>query len=406
MNRENVRYVLIGGGLAAVRAAEGIRELDPDGPVLMVGEEPRLPYHRPPLTKGLLLGKKKPEDVYCKPDPFYADKKISVRTGVAAERLDSGARLVTLSDGREVGFEKLLLATGARSRMLDLPGADLPGVYKIRTLSDSLALLAAMQKARRAVVIGGSYIGAEAASALAQNGVQTTMVFPEKRLLERLVDEELGGFLDSLFARHRVAIRAGDKPVRFQGQGKLQAVVTDQGQEFPADLAVVGVGAVLNTALAGQAGLALGQSGGVKVDGHLETGVPGIFAAGDIAEYPDPTYQKLLRLEHWDSAFRQGHLAGRNMAGAGEIFSDLPHYFTTLFDSGFSVWGDFSAWDRTVRKGDLGKKGSWIFYLQKGELRGILAFDPVDKEEEARIEGLVHRRIPEPEVLALAGTAP
>ena len=402
MSRESYRYVLVGGGLAAARAAEGIRELDPDGSVLIVGEEPRLPYHRPPLTKGLLLGKKKPEDVYCKSEQFFQEKRVTVWTGVSALRLEPGARAVTLGNGGQVGYEKLLLATGCRARRLDLPGAGLKGIFTVRTLNNSLELLASMKKARRAVVIGGSYIGAEVASALSQNGVATTMVFPERRLLGSLVDEELGGFLDSLYARNGVAIRAGVKPVRFKGEGELTGVVTDAGEEIPADLAVLGVGAVLNNTLASQGGLSMAEGGGVRVDGHLETSVQGVYAAGDIAEVPDPTYGKRFRLEHWDSAFRQGHLAGRNMAGAGENFSALPHYFTTLFDCGLSVWGDFSGWDRTLRAGELGKKGSWIFYLQKGELRGILAFDPVEKEEEARIEELVHRRIPESEVRACA----
>ena len=403
METKTYQYLLIGGGLAGARAAQGIREIDSDGSMLMVCREPRLPYHRPPLTKGLLLGKKKPDEIDCQPAEFYRAKKVTTRTGVSAERLDIKARLVTLSNGTEVRFEKMLLATGCHARTLDVPGAALPGVLTVRTLDDSLKLLEAAKSAHNAVVVGGSYIGAEVASALAQLGVKVTMIFLEKRLLERVVDEELGRHLKSLFERHGIAFLPGESPARFEGNGKVRTVVTAKGAEIPADLVVVGVGATLNDRLAQEAGLASGERGGVKVDETLKTSVDGIYAAGDIADYPDPTYRKRLRVEHWDTAFRQGYTAGRNMAGAGETYSALPHYFTTLFNCGFSVWGDFSHWDSTLRRGDLGRTGTWIFYLDGLELRGILAFDPVEKEDEAKIEALVRRRVSASEVRNLAG---
>lgn len=392
MAREQWTYVLVGGGLASARAVEGIREADPKGSILLVAAEKRLPYHRPPLTKGLLLGKKKPSEVFCKPEDFYEKNLVRILTGTKATRVDLRARVVSLDNGSEIGFERLLLATGSRARTLSITGSDLEGIQTIRTLDDSLALLAALPQTRTAVVIGGSYIGAETASALAQNGITTTILFPEGRILERLVDEEFGEYLRRLFEARGVRILPGRTPSAFLGKGRLEAVLTDRSERIEADLAVLGVGAVLSDELAVQAGLEPGTRGGVRVDSRLRTSAEAVYAAGDIAEYPDATFGKHLRLEHWDTAFRQGRIAGRNMAGADEPYEALPHYFSTLFDLGFSVWGDFSKWESTIRTGEIGRVGSWVLYLEGGRLCGVLAFDPVDHDQEHAIETLVRAR--------------
>jgi 3-phenylpropionate/trans-cinnamate dioxygenase ferredoxin reductase subunit len=392
MDTEAYRYVIVGGGLAAASAAEGIREVDPTGSVVIVGQETRPPYHRPPVSKGILLGSKKPEDTYCKPEAFYKDQNIVLLTGVSARGLDADGRRVALSDGRTLSYDSLLLATGSRARRLGLPGADLEGIHTLRTLDDALTLVAAMKRANNAVVIGGSYIGAESASAFAQNGIQTTMVFPESRLLESLTDEDFARHLHSLYDRNRVSILTRQKPTRFKGQEHVTSVITDQKEEIPADLVIMGVGAELNTDLARQAGLDMNQEGGIRVDALLRASRERIFAAGDIADYPDPTYRKRLRLEHWETALAQGRTAGKNMAGAQEPFDALPHYFSTLFECGFSVWGDFSQWDQSLLKGEMGRSGSSIFYLEKGQLCGLLQFEPVEKEEAEVIDRLVRKR--------------
>lgn len=392
MEKKAYRYVIVGGGLAAASAAEGIRELDSEGSVVIIGQEARPPYHRPPVSKGILLGSKKPEDTACKAEAFYRDNKITLETEVSGKSLDPASREVTLDDGRVLSYEKLLLATGCRARRLPLPGADLQGIHILRTLDDALALVNAMKGASTAVVIGGSYIGAESASALAQNGIRTTMIFPEERLLTGLTDPDFGRYLHSLYEKHQVSILTHRKPTRFNGQGHVTSVTTDQKEEIPADLVVLGVGAELNTGLAREAGLGMTEDGGVCADAFLESSEEHIFLAGDIAEVPDPTFEKRLRLEHWEVALLQGKSAGRNMAGAGEPFRGLPHYFSTLFECGFSVWGDFSNWDHTLLKGELGRSGSSIFYMEAGRLAGLLQFEPVVKEEAESIEGLVRKR--------------
>lgn len=400
------RYVIIGGGLAAASAAEGIREVDAEGSVVIIGQENRRPYHRPPVSKGILLGSKKPEDTYCKAEAFYKDHGIVLRTGVSGTTLDPSAHRITLSNGEVLSYERALLATGSRARRLPLPGADLKGVYTLRTLDDALNLLEAMKNAQSAAVIGGSYIGAESASALAQRGIRTTMLFPESRLLQVLTDEAFGRYLHALYERGGVSVHTGRKPVEFRGKGHVSAVVTDKGEEIPADLVVMGVGAELNVGLAREAGLEMSPDGGVWVNALLQSSHEHVFVAGDIAEYPDPTFDKRLRLEHWETALLQGKGAGRNMAGAGEPYSALPHYFSTLFTCGFSVWGDFSQWDRTLLKGEMGHSGSSVFYLHQDRLCGILQFEPVDKEEAAVIDRLVRQRLALPEVEALVQNAP
>jgi NADPH-dependent 2,4-dienoyl-CoA reductase/sulfur reductase-like enzyme len=258
-----------------------------------------------------------------------------------------------------------------------------------------------MKDARNAAVIGGSYVGAETASALAQNGIQTTMIFPESRLLEGLTDKDFGGYIRSLYEKNRVKILTHQKPIRFQGEGRVESVLTDRKEEIPADLVVTGVGAELATGLARDAGLTMTQDGGICADALLQSSEEHIFVAGDIAEYPDPTFERRLRLEHWETALLQGKAAGRNMAGAGEPYSALPHYFSTLFECGFSVWGDFSQWDQTLLKGEMGLSGASIFYLEAGRLCGILEFEPVEKEEAEVIENLVRKRLSLQEVEAL-----
>jgi NADPH-dependent 2,4-dienoyl-CoA reductase/sulfur reductase-like enzyme len=273
-------------------------------------------------------------------------------------------------------------------------------------MDDALTLVTAMNAARRAVVIGGSYIGAETASALAQNGMDTTMIFPENRLLEGLTDPDFARYLHTLYQKNRVKILTGQKPLECKGKEHVASVVTDRDEEIATDLVIMGVGAELNTELARGAGLRMSPDGGVCADALLQSSQEHIFVAGDIAEYPDPTFEKRLRLEHWETALLQGKAAGKNMAGAGQPYNALPHYFSTLFECGFSVWGDFSAWDQTLLKGEMGLSGTSIFYFQQGTLCGILQFEPVEKEEAEVIEKLVRKRPSLPEIELLARARP
>jgi 3-phenylpropionate/trans-cinnamate dioxygenase ferredoxin reductase subunit len=387
------KYLIIGGGMGGERAAEGIRKVDPAGTVALVAGERYMPYDRPPLSKGYLTGKEGLEKVYLRPAEFYAQNNITVLQGVRATALDPAARHVTLADGRVVGSEKLLLATGSVARPLTIPGADLPGVLTLRTLADTEAIRAAAQPGKRALVVGGSFIGSEAAAALAERGLDVAVAFPGARLLDKVLTEELGGWLHGKYAAHGVRLLSGHTPARLEGRARVERAVLDDGTALEVDLVVAGIGITLDTGLARAAGLALDERGAVLVDEFLRTSDPSIYAAGDIANWPDPTFGKRLRVEHWDVARQQGLRAGRNMAGEGKPYTAVPYFYSDLNLLGLSLeaWGDLSAWEQTVLRGTLASGHFYLFYFAQGRLSGVLVGNPSD-EEHKLMPGLVRTR--------------
>jgi NADPH-dependent 2,4-dienoyl-CoA reductase/sulfur reductase-like enzyme len=396
---EAYEYVIIGGGLAGQRACDGIRKVDTDGTVALVTEEPHMPYQRPPLSKGYLTGKEGLDHVYIREDDYYTQNNIEVISGVRATKVDPAARSATLGEGRMLGYEKLLLATGGHAWRLPIPGNDLPEVFTLRTIEDADRIREAAGSGKRALVLGGSFIGSEVGASLAQLGLNVTMVFPEGRLLERIVPEELSAFLHAKYEASGVRILFGAKPGSLEGNGTVERVELDNGQTLDVDLVVMGVGIRLNTELARDAGLEMGEKGAVIVDECLRTSDPNVYAAGDIAACPDPTSGKRLRVEHWDVARRQGLRAGRNMAGEEKPYTPLPYFFSDLFDLSFEVWGDLTAWDQTVLRGTL-ESGSFAFYyFDQDRMVGVLAAGRPD-EERKPMQALVKARLAYEDVAA------
>jgi len=388
---ESFKYVIIGGGLAGGRACQGIRREDAEGSVALITAEEHGPYQRPPLSKGYLTGTEDLSKVLLKSDDFYAENQIDLLTGVRVTEIRPDAHQVVLEDGRTVAYGKLLLATGGRAWRLPLRGSNLGHVYTLRTIEDSDAIRRAAQPDARALVMGGSFIGSEAAASLAQRGVRVVMVFPKSRLLKRVAPEELSTLLQHKFESHGVHILPGTTAESLEGDDKIERAVLDNGESLDVDLAVMGVGIRLNTELARAAGLAMREDGAVVVDEFLRTSDPDIYAAGDIAAWPDPTFGKQLRVEHWDVAYNQGMRAGRNMAGLAKPYTVLPYFFSDLFDLSFEVWGDLSAWDQTVRRGTL-EGGSFAFYyFHQGRLVGVLALGRPEDEREP-MQALVKAR--------------
>ncbi len=389
---ETYRYVIIGGGLAGQRGGDGIRKVDTEGSIALVTAEPHMPYQRPPLSKDYLTGKEGLDQVYLRENSYYAQNNIEVISGARANRIDPAARNVTLDDGRALGYEKLLLATGGHARRLPIPGNGLPGVFTLRTIEDADAIRESAGAGKRALVVGGSFIGSEVAASLAQLGTNVTMVFPETRLLERIVPEELSTFLDAKYETHGVRILTDTKPDRLDGRDRVERVVLVNGETFDVDVVVMGVGIQLNTELARDAGLEMGEREAVIVDQYLRTSDPNIYAAGDIAVWPDPTFARRLRVEHWDVARRQGLRAGRNMAGEEKPYTALPYFFSDIFDLSFEVWGDLTAWDQTVLRGSL-EGGSFAFYyFDQDRMVGVLAAGRPD-EERKPMQALVKARL-------------
>jgi NADPH-dependent 2,4-dienoyl-CoA reductase/sulfur reductase-like enzyme len=365
-------YIIIGGGLAGQRAAQGIRKVDTEGTLALVTAEPHVPYERPPLSKGYLMGKEGLEAAYLQDDAWYDDNGIELMRGLHADGVDAEAHTIALRDGQELTYGKLLLATGGYAWRLPIPGADLDDVLTLRTIEDGDAIRQAAENGEHALILGGSFIGSEVAASLTQLGLDVTMVFPESRLLARVVPEAFSDFLHGKFQAEGVRLLSGTTPERLEGDGAVDRAVLSTGETLQVDLVVMGVGIRLHTKLAEDAGLELTERGGVVVDEYLRTSDPDIYAAGDIAAWPDPTFERRLRVEHWDVARRQGLRAGRNMAGEQKPYTSLPYFFSDMFDLSFEVWGHLTSWDQTVLRGEVGGSSYKLFYFHQGTLVGVL----------------------------------
>ncbi len=378
----NYRYVVVGSGLAGASAADGIREVDPEGPVLVLGREHDLPYHRPPLSKALWLGKKTVEEIFLHDREFYQERGIELRPGAEVVGLDPRAKTVADSAGETYSWEKLLLATGGRPRRLQVPGGDLPQVCHYRTLSDYQRIREAASAGSSALVVGGGFIGSEMAAALQANQVKVTMVYGGPYLCDRVFPESLGRALESEYEQRGIAIHAGDVPTAFERQGDGLVAKTKAGREIAADFVIVGIGISPETRLAEMAGLEVDN--GVVVDEELRTSNPDIYAAGDNAAFPYLALGARMRVEHWDHAVNQGRRAGRNMAGERARYDHMPYFFSDLFEFGYEAVGEVDSRLRVWADWQEENKRGVLYYLADDVVRGVMLCDVWDKVEEAR----------------------
>ena len=342
-------FVIVGAGLAGAKAAETLREEGYDGRVVLLGAEDERPYERPPLSKEYLRGEAERESAAVHEAGFYAGHDIELRTGTAVTALDAGARELELHGGERLAFDRLLLATGAEPRRLRLPGADLDGVHLLRTLADSDALRRRVNAGGRLAVVGAGWIGSEVAASARERGLDVTMIAPQSVPLERVLGLEVGGIYADLHRAHGVELRMQAGVAGFEGDGRVERVTLKDGASIDCDAVAVGVGAAPRTALAEAAGLAV--ENGVLVDGRLESSVPEIFAAGDVANHLHPAFGR-LRVEHWDNALHQGPAAARAMLGSGEPYARTPYFFSDQYDVGMEYSGFATAWDQVVLRGD------------------------------------------------------
>ena len=353
--------VIIGGGGAGNAAAEMLRQLGYSGGITMFSADASPPYDRPNLSKGGLAGTGAAEVTPPRSAAFYREQRIDLRLNVRVARIDVAGRQVELEDGSRQGWDALLLATGADPVRLDLPGADLPHVHYLRTAADCDALVAAAEKAQRAVVIGASFIGLEVTASLRARKLDVQVVGRETIPMEKVLGPEVGRFVRSLHEQHGVGFHLECSPASIDAS----AVTLSNGERLAADLIVIGVGVRPNVALAQQAGLAInGGGGGVSVDEYLETSTPGIYAAGDIAAWPDPLSSERIRVEHWVVAQRQGQTAARNMLGARERFTAVPFFWTEQYDFGLAYVGHAERFDTVDIEGSLDAHDCKITYLR------------------------------------------
>ena len=306
MAERDVDILIVGGGLAGASCAEGLREEGFDGSVLLVGREPHPPYERPPCSKDLLRGESEPDDAHLHPDDWYGDNNIELLTRTSVLKLDPAAKTAELAHKQTVHFDRALLATGANINRLRVEGGDHDGIHYLRTLGTSVSLREDAEDAERVVLIGGSYIACEVAASLTTLGKQCTLVMLEDAPLSTGFGTDAGRFFQDLLGSHGIEFVTGDGVARFEGEKRVERVVTESGKTLDADLVVIGAGAHPDVMLARSAGLELGETGGVKCSQTLATSAPGIWCAGDPCEYDSVVHGRRLRVEHFEVAAAQG----------------------------------------------------------------------------------------------------
>lgn len=368
-------YVVIGASLAGAKAAQTLREEGFDGGVVLIGTEQELPYERPPLSKGFLLGKEEKSKIYVHDHDWYDQNDVELRLGVTALAVDRAGRRVELSDGHLLGYDKLLIATGASPRRLNVEGADLDGVLYLRTVADSERLAATLRRVGQVggqvVVVGAGWIGLETTAAARSYGCAVTVVEPEQTPLTKALGPELGNVFADVHRRHGVEFRFGAGVSEFRsagpGTGRLGSVVTSDGSELPADVAIVGIGVQPNVSLAEAAGLDVAD--GILVDAALRSSDPDIYAAGDVANAWNPLLHRRVRVEHWANALNSGPAAARSMLGQQVSYDRVPYFFSDQYELGMETSGlPDGGYDQVVYRGRLESLEFIAFWLAAGRV--------------------------------------
>jgi 3-phenylpropionate/trans-cinnamate dioxygenase ferredoxin reductase subunit len=373
-------FVIVGGGLAGAKAAETLRSEGFNGRVILIGDEREHPYERPPLSKGFLAGKEERDSVFVHEPAWYAQNDIELHLGQIVTTIDRGAKTVRLGDGTVIQYDRLLLATGAEPRRLDIPGTDLAGVHHLRRLAHSERLKHVLKALGRdnghLVISGAGWIGLEVAAAARGYGAEVTVVEPEATPLHNVIGPELGQLFADLHAEHGVRFHFGVRLTEIVGQdGMVLAARTDDGEEHPAHDVLAAIGAAPRTSLAENAGLAMADrahGGGIAVDASLRTSDPDIFAAGDVAAVHHPLLGTRLRVEHWANALNGGPAAARAMLDQDVSYDRVPYFFSDQYDLGleYSGWAPPGSYDQVVIRGDTGKREFIAFWLKE---RRVLA---------------------------------
>ncbi len=381
-------FLIVGASAAGATAAATLREEEFDGRIVLVGDDPLTPYERPPLSKEYLRDEQELAKGFLRPPEFYSERSIETRLGERVARIDPPRRTAVLEGGEEIGFDAALIATGVRNRTLDIPGTDLAGVFGLRTAADCDAIRAAAARgASRAVLVGFGFIGAELAASFRQMGLEVSVVEVFPTPLFRVLGQGFGRAIEAMHRDHGVGMFFQETAARFEGTGgRFEAVVTEQGRRIEGDFAVVGIGTEPNAQVVEGTEIAVDR--GVLVDGTLQTSVPGIYAAGDVANHQHPLFGR-IRVEHLDNAEKMGPAAARNMLGAGEVFDD-PHWFwSDQYDSTIQMGGFTTEWNRPVIRGSVDDRSFCAFQLDRdGVLRASLSLDyPRDVRRSLKLIG-------------------
>ena len=383
--------VIVGGGLSTGRAIKSYRESGGEGPITLFSRDSQVPYHRPPLSKKFLRGEAEVEDTLVEPEQFYRDHDVDLHLETAVAELDLHDRKLRLTGGGEKAFDRLLIASGATPRKLDVPGSELEGIFSLRTLDDSARIREAAKDARHAVIVGAGFIGMEVAASLSQLGLEVTLVHRGKGLFEILRARPVAQFLQDLYGKNGVELVLGDEVASFNGFSKLDSVETKRGRVAQAELAVVGIGVAPWVDWLRSSGLPLDN--GVIVNERFETGPEGVWAVGDVARFYDPVFGKYRRIEHWSHANYTGTKVGELMAGKDGEYDVVSTFFSEVFGFTFRLLGDVDDVDGIVYRGSLEERDAIVFYVLEGRLVGALIVGQ-DEETENRLKELLARQAP------------
>jgi 3-phenylpropionate/trans-cinnamate dioxygenase ferredoxin reductase component len=393
--------VIMGGGLAGGNAAATVRDEDFAGPVVLIGPEPGVPFGRPPLSKTYLRSEEDLDGWYVRPAGWYADHDVERCSGTVTA-VDPAAHTVTLSSGGELGYAKLLIATGGRNRRLGIPGADLPGLYYLRTVAECDAIKREARPGRHAVVIGSGFIGCEVAASLTQLGVRVTMVFPGRVPLDRVLGHQVGALVGAFHQANGVDMRPGEQVTALEGAERVEAVVTASGHRMACDFAVAGIGITPDIL----DGLAVDQQNGILVDELCRTSAQDIYAAGDLANHLHPLFGR-VRVEHYNNAEKQGTAAARSMLGSTAPYDYVHSFWSDQYEHKIEYVGHVDKWDDFVVRGSLAESKLIGFYLVDGVVRAAVGLDrggdpelDLDGEMAASARLVAARARPAPAVLS------
>jgi 3-phenylpropionate/trans-cinnamate dioxygenase ferredoxin reductase subunit len=389
-------FVIVGAGLAGAKAAETLRDEGFDGRLVLLGDEPERPYERPPLSKDYLRGEAG-EKPYVHPKAFYAERGVELMTSTRVTGIDAGLEELLLEGDRRLGYDCLLIATGAVPRRLGVPGADLDGIHYLRTLADSEQIGARFAPGRRVVVVGSGWIGAEIAASAKEMGCEVTMLEMSSLPLERVLGPEIGRIYLDLHRDHGVEFLQETTVERFEGAGAVERVLTKDGAMIETDFVVVGIGVGPRTGLVETAGIEVDN--GILVDERLETSVKGVFAAGDVANAYHPFYGRRLRVEHWANALNQGPVAAKAMLGKPASYEEIPYFFSDQYDAGMEYSGYATEWDEVVFRGNVAEREFIAFWLKDGRVIAGMNMNVWDVSDPIR-ELIRLRRAVDPRALA------